>query len=473
MPHTRVSIACILLILLSSAAEIRAQASTAPVMRPAGGWPGRPRYADGMLRVTLHAGGSKYFGEFTDESVGPVTGLRLQYALLPYLDLGIGGEAGRLLYTRRHRRNMGGTYEYQFGDANLVDRSTDIAVAEAWLRLNLFPAHAFNAWVLAGAGMSVFRPEDYRSGDAAHPGPETLQALSIPLGAGFEWYISRSISLQLGAVGHLVMSGELDAFDSGYLVEDLHRSQGLPSNPGREKTANDTWLSVSLGISWYLFEDRDIDGDALSNDAERDAGTNPYDPDSDGDGLTDFEEVRIHLTDPQLRDTDGDVLSDFVEVSRYRTDPLQADSDGDGLSDREELLEYQTDPLAKDTEGDGLIDAEEKRMGSDPKKVDTDGDGLYDGEEVAVHGTSPVLPDSDGEGISDYDEVKLHGTDPTTADSDGDGLTDYEEIRLFRTDALKADTDGDGVSDYDELRRHGTDPLSAAHGHNLQSSPGN
>ncbi|MBN1448141.1 MAG: hypothetical protein JXA28_09435 [Bacteroidetes bacterium] len=432
--------------------------------QPSGGWPGRPRYADGLFRITFFSGASKYFGEFTDEQIGPMGGMTLHYAMLPYLEFGVGGEVGHILFTRRHRRNMGGTYEFQFGNANLVDRGTEVMTGEAWLRLNLFPAQWFNAWVLAGAGVTMFRPEDYRNGDASHPGAESIHALCIPLGAGFEWFLARRWSVQLGVVAHLVMSGELDAFDSGHLVELQQRSLGLPSNPAREKTANDTYLTASLGISYSLFTDDDIDGDALSNDDEASVRTNPYDADTDGDGLTDFEEVRLYLTDPLLRDTDGDVLSDYVEVTRYRTDPLKADTDDDGLSDREELLDYQTDPLARDTENDGLIDAEEKRLGSNPKKVDTDGDGLYDGDEVVLYHTNPVLPDSDGEGISDHDEVIIYRTDPNAADTDQDGLTDYEEIRLFRTDPLSPDTDGDGVTDYDELRRFGTDPRSASSG---------
>lgn len=42
--------------------------------------------------------------------------------------------------------------------------------------------------------------------------------------------------------------------------------------------------------------------------------------DSDGDGLTDEEEIRVYATDPAREDTDGDGYSDGVEV-RYGSDP--------------------------------------------------------------------------------------------------------------------------------------------------------
>jgi hypothetical protein len=452
-----------LLCVLSAGQPLRAQDRTASAgagkspLR----WPDRQRYVDGRLSVSLSAGLTKYFGEFSGGEVGQDAQLQVYYPLYSFLEIGAGVDAGRLLYTRRNRRNLGITYPYQFGELNMVPRSTEVMAVEAWLRLHLFPGRPFDIWVLLGGGNAWLRPEDYRNGDAAYPGPETISALCVPLGAGFEWHLTRSWSLQLGALAHLVLSGEMDAFDSGVLVQQLQASQGLPSNPDREKTADDTWLSVSVGLAWHLFDETDFDNDGVSNLEEAEAGTNPNDADTDGDGLTDFQELSIYHTNPLYWDTDHDVLSDFVEVTRYKTDPTNKDSDGDGLDDNVELLDYQTDPLSRDTEGDGLIDSEEKRLGCHPKKVDTDGDGLYDGDEVIVYHTNPVLPDSDGEGINDGEEVRVYHTDPTQADTDRDGLTDFEEIRLFRTDPLKADTDGDGRSDYEELRRYGTDPLKA------------
>jgi hypothetical protein len=61
--------------------------------------------------------------------------------------------------------------------------------------------------------------------------------------------------------------------------------------------------------------DEDLDGDGLTNAQEVAAGTDLTNPDSDHDGLTDFDEVVIHLTDPNSVDSDGDGLSDFIEVA--------------------------------------------------------------------------------------------------------------------------------------------------------------
>ena len=87
--------------------------------------------------------------------------------------------------------------------------------------------------------------------------------------------------------------------------------------------------------------------------------------DSDGDGLSDSEEL-LYGTNPLLVDTDGDGLSDYDEVMIHKTDPLNPDTDGDGLSDYEEVMIHKTDPLNPDTDGDGYTDGEEVNSGHNP-----------------------------------------------------------------------------------------------------------
>ena len=52
-------------------------------------------------------------------------------------------------------------------------------------------------------------------------------------------------------------------------------------------------------------------------------------------------------------------------LSAEEENPLNKDSDGDGLSDRDEII-YATDSFDKDTDGDGFIDGEEMAGGYDP-----------------------------------------------------------------------------------------------------------
>lgn len=64
-------------------------------------------------------------------------------------------------------------------------------------------------------------------------------------------------------------------------------------------------------------------------------------------------------------DTDKDGLVDSVE-SLIGTDPDNPDTDGDGLLDGDEVNVYRTDPLSKDTDGDGRNDKVETMLKTDP-----------------------------------------------------------------------------------------------------------
>jgi len=64
-------------------------------------------------------------------------------------------------------------------------------------------------------------------------------------------------------------------------------------------------------------------------------------------------------------DTDKDGLDDIRE-KQLGTDPNNPDTDGDGLSDGDEVLIWHTDPLNPDTDGDGYPDGTEVRNGYNP-----------------------------------------------------------------------------------------------------------
>ncbi|MFN2222622.1 MAG: hypothetical protein ACK2UH_08730, partial [Candidatus Promineifilaceae bacterium] len=144
------------------------------------------------------------------------------------------------------------------------------------------------------------------------------------------------------------------------------------------------------------------------------------------------------------QDTDGDGLVNSREIE-LGTDPNNPDTDADTLSDGDEVLTWTTDPLNSDTDGDGLLDGDEVRRGTDPLNADSDGDQLDDGDEVR-RGTDPLNPDTDGETLLDGDEVLLWSTNPLAADTDNDRLTDAQEMTAC-PDRLNPDTDGDGIID--------------------------
>ena len=180
--------------------------------------------------------------------------------------------------------------------------------------------------------------------------------------------------------------------------------------------------------------------------------------DSDGDGLSDDDEVDIHGTDPLDADSDDDGLTDGEEVIDFDTDPLDEDTDNDGLNDFDEVMVHSTDPNDRDTDNDNLNDGPEIDAGTDPLDPDSDDDGLSDSEEVIFFNTDPLDPDTDGDTLNDGDELLVHSTDPLLADTDSGGVDDGTEVLVQGTDpndpsddVLPYDSDGDGLTDIDEL----------------------
>ena len=162
------------------------------------------------------------------------------------------------------------------------------------------------------------------------------------------------------------------------------------------------------GANW----NGDIDGDGLIN---------ILDPDSENDGMPDGYEMDNQLftsVNDAGRDRDGDGLTNLEEY-QHDTDPNKADTDGDGLSDGDEVNLHKTNPLTPDTDGDGLLDGLELANSTDPFNPDTDADGMPDGWEVA-NSVDPLTPDAvrdaDGDRLLNVEEYRF-GSDPMDASS--------------------------------------------------------
>jgi hypothetical protein len=130
--------------------------------------------------------------------------------------------------------------------------------------------------------------------------------------------------------------------------------------------------------------------------------------DSDGDGLTDAQEVALGTCAafsakcPTPWDSDGDGYSDFLEVT-YKT------SGFDPLDPKKPATPCGSP--GTDSDGDGLMDCEEEFLGTLSGNVDTDGDFLSDLVEVR-NGMNPLLPadafgDINRDGILNEAEIKM------------------------------------------------------------------
>jgi|GEM_PF-4624572 len=231
----------------------------------------------------------------------------------------------------------------------------------------------------------------------------------------------------------------------------------------------------ALGANW------DNDSDGADNETEESVGTDPNLADTDMDGLDDGPEIDGSLN---AYDEFGDLVG--AGNGGAPTDPFDADSDDDGILDLEEVTEGEdfwiTDPNSDDTDQDFLPDTWEILVGLDPTDDSGDNGDFGDPDEDFLDnfgeleaGTDPFDADSDDDTVSDFDEVSGNlnpwnlgvadgppgeETNPLAADSDGDGLDDGEEITAM-TDPNNKDSDGDSFPDPLELANDSdpTDPL--------------
>ena len=198
---------------------------------------------------------------------------------------------------------------------------------------------------------------------------------------------------------------------------------------------NITLTGPNTIVAVFVPDVPDLDNDGCLNVDELAVGTDPNNPDSDGDGENDCVEIGNPASPT---DTDGDGIIDALESSNN-------DADGDGVMD--ELDPANSDPCIPnsnagpcDQDGDGLTNSQENAEGTNPTNPDTDGDGINDGSEVAS-GSDPLNPcdpddtlpgcqiDSDGDGLTDAQEGIL-GTNPNNPDTDGDGYSDGQEVSI-------------------------------------------
>lgn len=119
--------------------------------------------------------------------------------------------------------------------------------------------------------------------------------------------------------------------------------------------------TASITITVEETATTDTDDDTLPNIWERDNGLDPDDPtdadeDPDEDGLSNLEEYQEE-TDPQDEDSDGDGLTDGDEVNVHQTNPNRSDTDRDGHDDGEDEFPLDSTRWEKEDKADSEDDS--------------------------------------------------------------------------------------------------------------------
>ena len=178
-------------------------------------------------------------------------------------------------------------------------------------------------------------------------------------------------------------------------------------------STNAPWASSSNSVvRWFAGLDSDRRQDwTWATTPTPTSSTNALD--SDGDGLTDQQELTgcenpyDEPTNQHNPDSDGDGLGDYVECETYSTDPNTWATDGD-------LFPWPPTNNFAVSNWWGS-DSYELANGWDPLIYDENTNEIPDSWEMAFPGTN-LYADADGDGVSNYDELDQN-SDPFSTNS--------------------------------------------------------
>ncbi|MFA4871487.1 MAG: hypothetical protein WC610_00270 [Patescibacteria group bacterium] len=151
----------------------------------------------------------------------------------------------------------------------------------------------------------------------------------LPDTQGEDIFGGRSIWQNKLLVVVLMAAGVLILGGAGWLTFSFFAKSGKPNQNINNNSAAANINNVNTANVNNVNNNADATNNANTNQAA-------IPIDSDNDGLTDEEERNLG-TDPNNFDSDNDGLTDSAEVKIYKTDPLNPDTDGDGYKDGPEV----------------------------------------------------------------------------------------------------------------------------------------
>lgn len=243
-----------------------------------------------------------------------------------------------------------------------------------------------------------------------------------------------------------------------YYLKDLvlYDSDDIPA--ARMEVIKDAYTTGAYPYTQFAYNDKD--GDILSDRQENTVlGTYDFDPDSDNDGLNDFEEVAYDGdnstytsgsdTDPRVSDTDGDGFNDGLEVKDFNTDPLDPnskpdDNDGDLIPDLWDNCPNDVNPDQSDNDTDNTGDVCDNCPSiPNPDQLDSDIDTVGDICDNCPSIANPDQLNSDSDALGDMCDNCPDLANPDQLDSDNDTVGDMCDNcpDIPNPDQLNSDSD--------------------------------
>ncbi|MHA1961295.1 MAG: M28 family peptidase, partial [Candidatus Thorarchaeota archaeon] len=267
-------------------------------------------------------------------------------------------------------------------------------------------------------------------------GQQTVSRYNFNLtpGSSREWYIEISIDTEVAVDGSWSGADGLEFTirrPSGATLDSNSSALALGVNETVIRAdTSDFGLHVleientgtgNVSLELIISHETDIEGNGVPDSQEN--WYNDFAVDTDSDGVSDgIEELLGYDRYDNNPDIDGDGLSNVDEINIYGTDHLNSDTDSDGMPDGWEV-DNELDPLAssdrlQDPDDDELVNYAEYEAGTDPRNSDSDSDTMPDGWEV-YFALNPLVDDSqldpDGDGLPNHLEY-VNDLNPKVAD---------------------------------------------------------